>query len=56
MQAIMKTVMIAVASGRLTFSPPSLSGLSKKSPTVAPRGRVRMKAAQKSRTCEILVQ
>ena len=35
------------ASGRLKSSPPLPWGLSRKSPTVAPKGRVRMKAAQK---------
>ena len=32
--------------GRLSASPPSLTGLSRKSPKVAPKGRVRMNAIQ----------
>ena len=36
----------AEASGRLKSSPPLATGLSRKSPTVAPSGRVRMNAAQ----------
>ena len=56
MQAMMKTAITAEASGRLSASPPLLTGLSRKSPTVAPSGRVRMKAAQNSSTREISVQ
>lgn len=33
----------ADATGRLRFKPPCEIGLSRKSPTVAPNGRVRMK-------------
>jgi hypothetical protein len=44
------------ANARLRARPPSLVGLSRKSPTVAPSGRVRMKAAQNKKTREILVQ
>ena len=40
------TANAASASGRLSSRPPLASGLSRKSPTVAPSGRVRMKAAQ----------
>ena len=53
---MMNTAMTALAMGRLSASPPSFSGLSRKSPTVAPSGRVWMKAAQNSRTRDRLVQ
>ena len=56
MQRIMNAAMIAEAIGRLNASPPSLTGLSRKSPTEAPSGRVRMKAAQNKKTREILVK
>ena len=46
LQATMNAAMMAEAIGRLKAKPPSWIGLSKKSPTVAPSGRVRMKAAQ----------
>src|ERR1700741_5119796 len=46
----------AVAKGRLKARPPWFIGLSRKSPTVAPNGRVRMKAAQNRKTREILLQ
>ena len=52
----MNTAMTAEAIGRLSAMPPSLRGLSRKSPTVAPSGRVRMKAAQNRKTRETLVQ
>jgi hypothetical protein len=55
-QATMKTAITTEARGRLSASPPSLLGLSRKSPTVAPSGRVRMKAAQNRSTRETLVQ
>src|ERR1700683_2645048 len=55
-QPRMKTAITAEASGRLKARPPSLTGLSRKSPTVAPSGRVRMKAAQNSVTRETSVQ
>ena len=45
-----------MAIGRLKASPPSLTGLSKKSPSVAPSGRDRMKAAQNKNTRDMLVQ
>src|SRR3954469_6817120 len=45
----------ADAMGRLSSRPPFASGLSRKSPTVAPSGRVRMNAAQKRKTRLILV-
>jgi hypothetical protein len=43
-------------SYRLKLSPPWLTGLSRKSPTVAPSGRVRINAVQKSVTREIVVE
>ena len=43
-------------NGRLNANPPSWIGLSSKSPTVAPSGRVRMKAAQNSSTRDTSVQ
>src|ERR1700679_2986053 len=49
-QPRIKTAMTAEASGRLQARPPSLTGLSRKSPTVAPSGRVRMNAVQNSVT------
>src|SRR5215475_3381585 len=54
-QTTINAAMIADASGRLKFNPPSLTGLSKKSPRVAPNGLVSMKAAQNSSTRERLV-
>ena len=54
--ARMNAVMTPEASGRLSASPPRLTGLSRKSPTVAPSGRVRMNAAQNSSTRETLVR
>ena len=45
---MMAAASTAVAMGRLSASPPSLTGLSRKSPKVAPNGRVRMNAAQNS--------
>src|SRR3954463_7314489 len=48
--------MTTEAKGRLRASPPWLTGLSRKSPTVAPRGRVRMKAAQNRNTRDTLLQ
>src|SRR5580658_7743049 len=44
------------ASGRLRARPPAFAGLSRKSPTVAPSGRVRMKAAQNSVTRDTSVR
>lgn len=52
----MKTAITAEAIGRLRCRPPWLTGLSKKSPTVAPNGRVRINAAQNSRTRETVVR
>jgi hypothetical protein len=46
----------ADASGRLIARPPWFIGLSRKSPTVAPNGRVRMKAAQNNSTRDMFVQ
>src|SRR5438045_4967754 len=51
----MKTAMTADAIGRLSAGPPAFTGLSRKSPTVAPSGLVRMNAAQKRTTRDILV-
>jgi hypothetical protein len=51
-----KAARIADASGRLKARPPWSLGLSRKSPTVAPSGRVRMNAAQNSVTRDMLVQ
>ena len=52
----MKAAMTSDARGRLRLSPPFLMGLSSKSPTVAPSGRVRMNAAQNKSTCDTFVQ
>lgn len=46
----------AVARGRLQARPPSSTGLSSKSPTVAPSGRVRMNATQNKMTREMPLQ
>ena len=56
MPITISSAIIAVAMGRLMAKPPSSTGLSKKSPTVAPSGRVRMNAAQKSHARDNLVQ
>ena len=56
MQTTMKTPIAAEAIGRLKAKPPSLAGLSRKSPRVAPSGRVRMNAAQNKKTREIFVR
>src|ERR1700723_3889766 len=55
-QPRIKTAITAEASGRLKSRPPSLTGLSRKSPTVAPSGRGRMNAAQNSVTRDTWVQ
>ena len=52
---MMNAPITADAIGRLSANPPSLTGLSRKSPTVAPSGRVRMNAAQNKNTREIFV-
>src|SRR5512147_218570 len=52
----MIAAMTAEAIGRLRASPPWSSGLSRKSPRVAPSGRVRMNAAQNNRTHDTSVQ
>ena len=44
------TASTSVAIGRLSSRPPFATGLSRKSPTVAPSGRVRMNAAQNKST------
>ena len=41
---------------RLRFNPPCATGFVSKSPSVAPSGRVRMKAAQNKIVCEMLLQ
>ncbi len=56
MQPAMKTSSRADAAKRLRSRPPALTGLSRKSPTTAPSGRVSTKAAQNSNVCEIRVQ
>ena len=53
---MMNAAITAEAIGRLKARPPSLNGLSRKSPTVAPSGRVRMKAAQNRNTREMRVK
>ena len=55
MQAIMKAAMTYDEVKRLRFDPPWSRVFVRISPRVAPSGRVRMKAAQKSTTCEIFV-
>jgi hypothetical protein len=50
---MMQAPMTAEAIGRLKANPPSLTGLSRKPPTVAPSGRDKMKAAQNKNTREI---
>ncbi len=55
-QVTMKAPIAAEASGRLNATPPSLTGLSRKSPTVAPSGRDRMNAAQNKNTRNTLVR
>ena len=52
MQATMSAAITAEASKRPSASPPCATGLSRKSPTVAPSGRVTMKAAQNSKVRE----
>ena len=46
MHTVMNSSSAADAAYRLNARPPASSGLSRKSPTTAPSGRVRMKAAQ----------
>ena len=55
MQPIMKTAMINKELTRLRLSPPFATGLVRRSPTVAPSGRVRMNADQNSKVRESLV-
>jgi hypothetical protein len=52
----MSAASTAEASGRLHARPPSATGLSMKSPTVAPSGLVRMNATQNKVTREMDVQ
>ncbi len=56
MQATMKTAMIADEVNRLRSSPPLSTGLVSMSPTVAPSGRVRMKAIQNNSVRETPVK
>ena len=53
---MMKIASTADTGGQLQLSPPSLTGLSRKSPTVAPSGRVRMNAVQNNATRDAFVQ
>ena len=55
MHPIMKTAITADELMRLRSRPPSAWGFVRMSPTVAPSGRVRMKASQNNRVREILV-
>src|ERR1700731_1023357 len=55
-QPNMKIARTAEASGRLSARPPWSLGLSRKSPTVAPNGRVKINAVQNSVTRETLAQ
>ena len=56
MQPTMNTAITTDAMGRLSAMPPWFNGLSRKSPTVAPSGRVRMNAAQNNATREMFVR
>lgn len=56
MQPTMNTASTADAAYRLSAIPPLESGLSRKSPTVAPSGRARMKAAQNKNVRDMFVQ
>ena len=56
MRPMMIAASIAEASGLLKSRPPWLIGLSRKSPTVAPSGRVKIKAAQNKSTRDTFVQ
>ena len=53
---MMNAPITADAMGRLKARPLSLTGLSRKSPTVAPSGRVRINAAQNKKTRDVLLQ
>ena len=52
----MKVAMTAEAIGRFKARPPSLTGLLRRSPTVAPSGRERIKAAQNKKIRETFIQ
>src|SRR5882672_8905017 len=52
----MKPSRAADAEYLLSASPPALRGLSRKSPSVAPSGLVRINAAQNREVLEVLVQ
>ena len=56
MQATMNAAITTEARSRLKASPPAWTGLSRRSPTVAPNGRVRTNAAQNKKTREMLVE
>jgi branched-subunit amino acid aminotransferase/4-amino-4-deoxychorismate lyase len=56
MQATIKTTSAIEADYRLKASPPSLTGLSKKSPNTAPNGQIRINAAQNKAVCDIFVK
>ena len=56
MQAIRIAAMTSDAIGLLSSNPPCFNGLSRKSPKVAPIGRVRMNAVQHRRTRDTSVQ
>jgi hypothetical protein len=55
-QIRMNPAITADARGRLSASPPLFKGLSRKSPTVAPNGRVKLNAVQNWATREKFVQ
>ena len=52
----MKAINTADAEKRLKFKPPAVMGLSRKSPTTAPKGRVRMNAAQNNAVRDMAVR
>src|SRR5271155_5509394 len=52
----MKIAMIDEELIRLRLKPPSRCGLVSRAPSVAPRGRVRMKGVQKRNVCEAWVK
>ena len=55
-QAMMLASKTSEATQRLKFRPPSATGLSRRSPSVAPRGRVKIKAAQNRVVRDAVVQ
>jgi hypothetical protein len=56
MQPAMNAMSVAEAAYRLRARPPEACGLSKKSPTTGPKGRVKMNAAQKRTVRETFVK